>query len=387
MNPKFLSQKYTEIPVSLFEKCAVKGREYKDLINFTIGDPDFHTDQRIIEAAFADAKKGHTHYTSYSGDAELIAEIGKFYQEEYGYTVGKDETLIVAGGSQGLYLALAAILDQGDEVIYHEPCYMPYPIDIEMAGGKPVVLPTYEEENFQIDPRRLEALITDRTKALIINTPGNPTGVCFTRETFEEIARIAKKYDLIILADDIYTLYSYAEPFLPITTLEGMRERTVTISSFSKDFAMPGWRVGYTLAPDYITSTMRYIMLCNTFCASSVSQRAALHALRMRKEIQPALVEEFKKRTFYAYERITKMPNMSILPPQGAIYQFINISQTGLKSVEVHQKILDEAHVLVLPGLAFGACGDNHIRIALTMKVEIMKEAFDRIAKMRLFSC
>lgn len=149
---------------------------------------------------------------------------------------------------------------------------------------------------------------------------------------------------------------------------------------------MPGWRVGYTLAPDYITSTMRYIMLCNTFCASSVSQRAALHALRMRKEIQPALVEEFKKRTFYAYERITKMPNMSILPPQGAIYQFINISQTGLKSVEVHQKILNEAHVLVLPGLAFGACGDNHIRIALTMKVEVMKEAFDRIAKMKLFS-
>lgn len=386
MKKRFLAQKFWDLPPTVFAQCAVKGREHGDLINLTIGDPDIDTDNRITEAAFIDAKNGYTHYTAYPGDPELIAEIHKYYQEEYGYEIGANECQVVVGGSEGLYLTLAAIIDPGDEVIYHEPAYPPYLVNIELAGGKPVVLPTYAADNFQIDTKKLEALITNKTKALLLNTPGNPTGSCFSRKTLEEIAVIAKKHDLLVIADDIYTLFSYAEPFIPLMTLEGMRERTITINSYSKDFAMTGWRVGCVIAPDYIIDSIRYVKLGNTFCTASVSQRAALHAIRMRKEIQPKLLAEFKERTYYAYERINKIHNMSVPHPAGSIYQFIDISKTGLTSLEVYQRILDEAHVLVLPGVAFGECGDGHLRIALTVGVDKLKEAFDRIEKMDIFN-
>ncbi len=386
MKHRYLAKKYWDLASTPMGRCAIMGREYKDLINFSLGDPDFTTDEKIINAAFEDAKSGHTHYTNYFGDGELIEEICNYYKETYNYDTKPEECLIVAGGLQGMYLSLEAILDPDDEVIFHEPCFTPYPNVVRLAGGKPVVLETYEEEEFQVDTERLKSLITNRTKALMINTPNNPTGACFNKKTFEDVAKVAIENDLIVIADDIYDLFSYAEPFLPITTLEGMKERTVTIGSFSKDYAMTGWRVGYTLAPEFIIKTMEKINECNVFCAPSISQRAGLHALRMRREVQPAMLEEFKKRAFYAYERINSTPNMSILPPRGSIYLFINIRKTGLTSMEAFDRILSEAHVLVLPGIGFGACGEGYIRIALSVGVDKIKEAFDRISKMEIFT-
>ncbi len=361
-------------------------REYKDLINFSLGDPDVTTDERIIEAAFRDAKDGHTHYTDFLGDQELRREICKYYKDVYGYEVDLEECMITTSGCHGMWLVLEAILDDGDEVIIHEPYFTPYPQQIKLARGKPVVLATYEEEGFQVNTDRLISLITNRTKAIIINTPNNPTGTCFSKETLEAIAKVAIKHDLIVIADDIYTAFSYDHPFIPTTTLEGMKERTITIGSFSKDYCMTGWRIGYVLGPSFVTKAMKDVNENNVFTAPSISQRAALHALRMKDIVQPPMIEEYKERIFYAYERIKRIRNMSILPPRGSLYLFINIKDTGLSSKQVTEKLLSEAHILVLPGNAFGECGEGYIRIAVTVGLEQLKEAFDRIEKMEIFN-
>ncbi|WP_334297036.1 pyridoxal phosphate-dependent aminotransferase [Aminipila terrae] len=351
-----------------------------------MGDPDVTTDMTIIEKTFEDVKNGHTHYTDFYGDKELRQEICKYYEKQYSYSVAVDECMVTTSGCHAMWLVLESILDDGDEVIIHEPYFTPYPQQIELTRGVPVTLETYEEEEFQVNTERMEKLITNRTKAVIINTPNNPTGTCFSKKTLEAIATLAKKYDLLVIADDIYTLFSYSEPFLPITVLENMRERTITIGSFSKDYAMTGWRIGYVIAPDYIIKTMKDVNENNVFTAPSISQRAALHALRNREKIQPKILKEYKKRVMYAYERINKIKNMSVMTPRGSIYLFVNIKNTGMTCQEVTNLIFEEAHVLVLPGNAFGTCGEGYIRLAMTVGIEKMEEAFNRIERMNIFS-
>lgn len=386
MKQRFLSKRYwNDISTPMGESGSL-ARQYDDLINFSLGDPDMTTDERIINAAFEDAKNGHTHYTDFFGDMELRQEICKFYKNTYNHNVELEECMITTSGCHAMWLILESILDDGDEVIIHEPYFTPYPQQIKLTRGKPVILQTFEEDEFQIDTQRLKSLINSRTKAIIINTPNNPTGTCFRRDTLEAIAKTAVEHDLIVIADDIYTAFSFAEPFIPITTLEGLRERTITIGSFSKDFCMTGWRIGYVIAPTYVIKTMKDVNENNVFTAPSISQRAAIHALRLRNEVQPPMVEEYKKRIYYSYERIKEIPNMSILPPRGSLYLFINIKKTGLSSQEVANRMLREAHVLVLPGNAFGVSGEGYIRIAVTVGLAKLKEAFDRISKMDIFS-
>jgi len=386
MKHRFLSKRYwnsIETPMGESGELVTK---YSDLINFSLGDPDLTTDERIIEAAMNDAKLGHTHYTDFFGDPELRTEIRKYFKEDYNIEYKDNEIMVTTSGCHAMWLALEAILDDGDEVIIHEPCFTPYTRQIELTRGKPVVLETYEDENFEVNTKRLEKLITNRTKAIIINTPNNPTGTCFKKSTMEDISNIANKYDLIVIADDIYTSFSYDEEFIPIATFDGMKERTITIGSFSKNFAMTGWRIGYIAAPDYIIKTIKDINENNVFTAPSVSQRAAIYALRMRKEISSFIVEEYKKRMMYAYERIREIPNMSCLPPRGSIYLFLNIKNTGLSSEEVCEKLLKEAHILALTGSAFGECGEGYIRLAVTVNINKLKEAFDRIEKIDIFN-
>ena len=361
-------------------------KNYDDVINLSLGDPDLITHEQIIEKAFADARAGHTKYTDFRGDPELRAEICKYYKESYNMNVADEEVFITASGCLGMYLALEAILDDGDEVILQAPFFTPYPQQVELARGIPVELPTLEEEGFQVNVARLETLITERTKALVINTPSNPTGNCLTRETMEKIAEIAAKYDLIVIADDIYTSFSYQHPFIPFASLPGMQERTITINSFSKDYTMTGWRVGNIIAPECIIRTVQQINENVVFTAPSVSQRAALHALQNRETVQPEMVEEYRKRVYYAAERINQIPNMHVIyPPKGTFYLFINIQDTGLDSVTASDVILREAHVLTIPGISFGACGEGYVRIACTVNVDVLREAFDRIEKVSVF--
>ncbi|RMD00016.1 pyridoxal phosphate-dependent aminotransferase [Clostridium autoethanogenum] len=386
MKNKFLSKRYwNSISTPMGESNDLL-KKFDDIIDFSLGDPDITTSEIIIRKAFEDAMNGHTHYTDSLGDPELRKEIRKFYLDKYDYNVKSDECMITTSGCHAMWLALEAILDDGDEVIIHDPYFTPYPQQIKLARGIPVHLETFEEEGFQVNPRRLENLITNRTKAIIINTPNNPSGTCFKKETLKAIAEIAIKYDLIIIADDIYTLFSYEEPFIPITTLEKMRERTITIGSFSKNYAMTGWRIGYLIAPSFIIQTAKDINENNVFASPSISQRAAIHALKNRDKIQPQIACEYKKRIFYAYDRICSIPNMSVLKPRGSIYLFVNIKDTGLSSKEIADKMLNEAHVLVLPGNAFGKCGEGYIRLAMTVNTEKMNEAFNRIEKMDIFS-
>ena len=386
MKHKFIAKRYWKDQSTAMGQSDVMAKSFDDVINLSLGDPDLITDDIIIEGAFKDAKAGHTKYTDFRGDPELRAEICKFYKEEYDMDVKDEEVFVCASGCLAMYLVLEAILDDGDEVIMQAPYFTPYPQQVELARGIPVELPTYEEEDFQIDTDRLESLINERTKAIIINSPSNPTGNCLTVETMEKIAAIAKKYDLIVISDDIYTSFSYQNPFVPIASLNGMKERTIVINSFSKNFTMTGWRIGNIIAPDYIIQIIQQINENVVFTAPSISQRAAIYALRNRDIIQPPMIEEYRKRMFYAAERINEIPKLSVIyPPKGSFYLFMNIKGTGLTSVQACDLILKEAHVLMLPGNAFGKCGEGYVRIACTVGVDKLKEAFDRISKIEDF--
>lgn len=386
MKHKFIAKRYWKDQSTAMGQSDVMAKSFDDCINLSLGDPDLITHELIIEKSYRDARAGHTKYTDFRGDPELREEICKLYKEEYDLDVKDEEVFVSASACLGMYLALEAVIDDGDEVILQAPYFTPYPQQVELARGIPVELPTYEEEDFQISTERLESLITERTKAIVINSPSNPTGNCLTMETMEKIAEIALKYDLLVISDDIYTSFSYQREFVPFAAIKGMKERTIILNSFSKNFTMTGWRVGNIIAPDYIISTIQQINENVVFTAPSISQRAALHALRHRKEVQPPMIEEYRRRMFYAAERINNIPNMHVIyPPKGSFYLFINIKDTGLTSVEAADAILREAHVLMLPGNAFGNCGEGFVRIACTVGVEKLKEAFDRIEKMEIF--
>ena len=382
MKHKFIAKRYWKDQSTAMGQSDVMAKSFDDVIDLSLGDPDLTTDIRIINAAFEDTKAGHTKYTDFRGDPELRQEICRFYKEEYNMDVADEEVFVAASGCLAMYLVLEAIVDDGDEVILQAPFFTPYPQQVELARGIPVELPTYEEEDFQINMERLESLITERTKALVINSPSNPTGNCLTVETMEKIAEIAEKYDLIVISDDIYTAFSYQNPFVPFASLPGMQERTIIINSFSKNFTMTGWRVGNIIAPDYIIKIVQQINENVVFTAPSMSQRAAIFALQHRDEVQPPMIEEYRKRMFYAAERINEIPKMSVIyPPKGSFYLFINIKEMGMSSVEAADFILQKAHVLMLPGDAFGKCGEGYVRIACTVNIDTLKEAFDRIEK------
>ncbi len=384
MKHKFIAKRYWKDQQTAMGKSDEMAKTFDDVINLSLGDPDLITDDIIIDGAFADAKAGHTKYTDFRGDPELRAEICRFYREEYGMGVRDEEVFVCASASLGMYLSLEAIVDDGDEVILQAPFFTPYPQQVELARGIPVELATYEDEDFQINIERLESLITERTKALVINSPSNPTGNCLNMETMEQLAEIVVKHDLLVISDDIYTAFSYQNPFVPFASLPGMRERTIILNSFSKNFTMTGWRIGNIIAPDYIIKTIQQVNENVVFTAPSVSQRAAIHALRHRHEIQPAMAKEYRRRMFYAAERVNGIRGLSVLyPPKGSFYLFVNIKETGLSSAAAAEKILQDAHVLTLPGPAFGACGEGYVRIACTVGVDLLCEAFDRIEKVQ----
>lgn len=377
---KFIAKRYREDKSTAMGQSDVMAKAFDDVIDLSLGDPDITTPKPIIDKAYEEMLAGHTKYTDFRGDPQLREEICKFYADEYTMTVHDEEVFIAASGCLAMYLVLEAIIDDGDEVLIQAPYFTPYPQQVELARGIPVELPTCEEEDFQIHTDRLEQLITDKTKALIINSPNNPTGSCLSLDTMKKIADIAEKHDLVVISDEIYTAFSFEYPFVPFASLPGMKGRTVTINSFSKNFVMTGWRVGNIIAPPDIIRVIQQINENVVFTAPSMSQRGAIYALQHREELLPPIIEEFRKRMFYAAERINNIPGMEVIyPPKGSFYLFPSIKKTGLTSEEVSSLLLEKAHVLTLPGNAFGACGEGHIRICCTVTMEKLKEAFDRI--------
>ena len=377
-----IAKRFQQVQDGVVASAAAEKNQYPDLIDLTIGDTDLTTDERIIRAAMADALAGHTHYTNPQGDPELIEEIRNYYRDEYNMALNADEIFISTSSCLGMELTLLSILDPEDEVILFSPYFFPYASQVELAGGRAVEVPTYEEENFAISEERLRAALSPRTKALILNNPCNPTGAAYDMGTYETIARVAKERDLVVIVDEIYTDYMYEGAFVPFRSMFDMAERTITLNSFSKNFIMTGWRVGSIIAHPEIVATIKRINECMVYSAPSVSQRAAIHALRLRKEIGDTYTKVYRDRVMYAADRINAIPKLSVRKPQGTFYLFMNIKGTGLTSGEFCKKLVREAHVAMAPGSGFGSTGEGYVRIACTTSMEKLKEAFDRIEKL-----
>lgn len=379
MNRPLIAERFLQPEENLLMEIATLAKKTPNLIDLSIGDPDLITDATIIDAAFADVKAGHTKYTASDGSADFIQTVVDFYQKQYQLTFSPSQVRGTVGALHGMYLALAAIIDPGDEVIIHEPYFSPYKQQVELVGGVPVFIPTFEKDGFQIDVEVLKAAITEKTRAIIINSPNNPTGAVFSPETFEKIAAVAIDHDLLILSDEVYEAFCFDDTFVPMAAFAP--ENTITFSSFSKAFAMTGWRIGYMIAPESINLTAKLINEAIAYSAPTPSQRAGIYALNHYDTLVPQVVAVFKERLTYIEQRVAEIPFLSLSPVKGSMYAFINIEQTRLDSVSFVEKLLKETSVLMIPGKAFGeTTGDGYVRLAATQSLDLLKEAFDRIA-------
>lgn len=376
-----LAKKYQEPEENIMMNIGTLAKSKEGLIDLSIGDPDLITDERIIDQAFVDAKAGHTRYTASDGTATFIQTVIDHYKKRYNLSFDKSQVRATVGAMHGMYLTLLAIIDPGDEVIIHEPYFPPYKDQVELVGGVPVVVPTYEKDGFQLNPVTLEQAITSRTKAIVINSPNNPTGAVFSKETFQKVADIAIEHDLFILSDEIYEELVFDGTFTPMATFAP--ENTITFSGFSKSFAMTGWRIGYMIAPTYVSETTKLINENITYSAPSISQQAGIYALEHADELIPEVVNVFKERLNYVKQRVDAIDFLHLKEAQGTMYVFINIADTHLDSMAFSKKLLDETQVLVVPGKAFGiTTGDQHVRLAVTQEMSVLKEAFDRIEQL-----
>ena len=355
-------------------------KRYPDVIDLSIGDTDFTTDRRIIDAAFADACAGYTHYGDPKGDPELISAIRRAWKEDFGQDVSEQEVLVTTSSCIGMSQALMGILNPGDEVIVFGPYFADYASQAALAGGRAVEVLTYEADAYRPQEDALRRAITPKTRAMIVNTPCNPTGAAYDMDTLKMLARIAQEYDLLVLADEIYTRYLYDGEFIPMRTLPGMADRTVTLNSFSKNFLMTGWRVGYIIAHPELIQVFKAVNDALTYAAPSISQRAAIKALSIRDEIAEAYITKYRDRVFYASDCIEKIPYLTLLRPRGTFYLFPGIRKTGMDDRTFASFLLEKAHLLVSPGCAFGKAGEGHFRIACTVSRDKLEEAMKRLA-------
>ena len=358
-------------------------RRYSDVIDLSIGDTDFTTDRRIIDAAYADACAGYTHYGDPKGDPELIEAICQAWKEDFNQDVSPAEVLVTTSSCMGMSQALLALLNPGDEVLVFGPYFADYNNQIYLAGGKMVEVVTKEENHYAPEEVAIRAAITPRTRAMIVNTPCNPTGAAYSTETLTMLAKLATEYDLLILADEIYTRYLYDGAFVPMRTLPGMADRVVTLNSFSKNFLMTGWRVGYIIAHPELIQVFQQVNEGLTYVAPSISQRAALKALSLRNEIAEEYITKYRDRVYYVADRIAQIPYLSLYRPRGTFYAFPGIAKTGMEDKAFCAYLLEQAHIMVAPGCVFGAAGIGHFRIACTVSQSKLAEAMDRMEKVK----
>ena len=358
-------------------------RRYSDVIDLSIGDTDFTTDRRIIDAAYADACAGYTHYGDPKGDPELIEAICQAWKEDFNQDVSPAEVLVTTSSCMGMSQALLALLNPGDEVLVFGPYFADYNNQIYLAGGKMVEVVTKEENHYAPEEAAIRAAITPRTRAMIVNTPCNPTGAAYSMETLTMLAKLATEYDLLILADEIYTRYLYDGVFVPMRTLPGMADRVVTLNSFSKNFLMTGWRVGYIIAHPELIQVFQQVNEGLTYVAPSISQRAALKALSLRNEIAEEYITKYRDRVYYVADRIAQIPYLSLYRPRGTFYAFPGIAKTGMEDKAFCAYLLEQAHIMVAPGCVFGAAGISHFRIACTVSQSKLAEAMDRMEKLK----
>ncbi len=355
--------------------------EMKDAISLGVGEPDFDTPWHIREEGIYSLEKGRTFYTSNSGLKELRVEIVRYMQRRFGLSYDwQHEVLITVGGSEAIDLAMRAMLNPGDEVLIPQPSYVSYLPCCVLADGVPVFIELKEENQFRLTPEELRAAITDKTKILVLPFPNNPTGAIMTKEDLEAIAEICIEKDLYVISDEIYTELTYSGEPVTIASIPGMRDRTIVINGFSKAYAMTGWRLGYAVGPRVIMEQMTKIHQFAIMCAPTTSQYAAVSALRNGDADVVMMRESYNQRRRFLIDALRRM-NLECFEPFGAFYVFPSIKRFGMTSEEFATRLLNEEKVAVVPGTAFGACGEGFLRISYAYSLEDLKKALERLER------
>ena len=353
----------------------------ENVTSLTVGQPDFATPWHIREAAIDSLSAGKTYYTSNAGLAALREEIAKYQKRRFSLDYdGKSEIISTVGGSEAIDLAMRALIDPGDEVIVPVPSFVCYGPIASLAGGVPVYVELEEKDNFTLTPEKLDRAITPKTKLLVLPFPNNPTGSIMGRDELEKIAEVLRGRDIFVLSDEIYAELTYKDRHVSIASLEGMRERTVIASGFSKAYAMTGWRLGYTLAPKEITKQMLKIHQYAIMCSPTASQYAGIEALKFGDEDIEYMKDEYDRRRLYIVNRL-KNAGFECYEPLGAFYVFPNIGKFGLTSEEFCTRLLYEDRLAIVPGTAFGKCGEGYARISYAYSVKHIGEAIDKLAE------
>ena len=379
---KELSKVASRVTPSPIRKMFNLAAQMQDVVSFSVGEPDFHTPDHIVEAAIQALKDGEHHYTPNAGILPLRQAISKRIRTSHGLNYDPDSQIIVtAGGMEALMLTMHCILDPGDQFILGDPCWTNYSRQIEICSADPLFVPVTGENGFLFDPEDLERSITPRTKGFIINSPSNPTGSIATADALERLAQIAVKHDLYVISDEVYQNILYDDAAAPsIATMPGMAERTIIINSFSKTYAMTGWRVGYAVGPSHIIENMVKLQENIAACVTTFAQFGALAALEGPSEPVDQMVATYAERRDYLVSQLKQIPGLHFCVPQGTFYLFLDISETGMNAEEFAKDLLQKQRVIMVPGEAFGENGKNYIRISFATSMETIQEGIRRLA-------
>jgi aminotransferase len=375
----FISSRVASVPPSGIRRFFDIAATMPDVISLGIGEPDFVTPEPMLRAGIRSLERGETSYTSNSGTAELRNALSDHLDTLYGVRYDPNaEMLITVGVSEAMYLGMTSILDPGDEVIVPQPCFVAYTPEVVFAGGTPVTLACKVENNFQVTAAEIEARITPKTKALLIGFPSNPTGAVMSRERMLEIAAVAEKYDLLVISDEIYDRLVYGTQHVCFSSLPGMKERTLLLGGFSKDYAMTGWRIGYIAGPAEILGAARKVHQYTIMSAPTTGQAAALAALQHGEEHVQRMVAEYDRRRKLIVGGLNAL-GLDCFEPRGAFYAFPSIAKTGMSSDVFCDTLLKEEQVATIPGSAFGDGGDGYVRMAYATSYEKIETALERM--------
>lgn len=376
---KFIAETVKNIPPSGIRRFFDLVSGLEDVISLGVGEPDFITPWHIREMCIHSLETGQTSYTSNYGLPELRDELTRTYYRRYGldYDPGS-EILITTGVSEALDIAIRAVTNPGDEVIVVQPSYVAYVPSVILAGGKPVIVPTYKDDDFSLTAEALKPAITNKTKAIILNFPNNPTGAIMTKEDLEDIADLVVENDLFVISDEVYECLTYSGSHVPVSSLEGMKERTVMLNGFSKAYAMTGLRLGFAMGPTEIIHSMMMIHQYCMLCAPITAQVGAIEALRNGKAEMERMVREYDRRRHFIVRGFNNI-GLECCNPKGAFYAFPYIGSTGLSSSEFAERLLDEKKVVTIPGDVFGEAGEGFLRCAYAASMDDLRKAIDRM--------